>query len=242
MKANNRTLLARVMMAARLLLMLPLVGGFGCATLSSFTGRRRSSLPVASQPETIGERRYGCDPRILHGTHTDNWHDPSRAWPLGEPGTVSSLWGGICHLQAVLTDAAASDEVVVIKFKREGCPACAATIAQLADAAAANVGHARFFSVDFNQCQSFCSKCGIQAVPSVHVYVSDALVEVLPFGPSSYDAFAVRLAELILESAAPREQAAASEGLDVLEVLRRFPFRVDQLREMLARRADGDGA
>jgi len=232
---------SRVAMASCLMFM-PSVVGFCCVATLPSTGRRRGLLPVASQHVGPGERRYGCDPRTLHGIEKDKWHDPSRTWPLGETGVVNDLWGGICQLQAVLTDAAASDDIVVIKFKREGCPACAATISRLADAAAANAGRVRFFSVDFHQCQSFCAKCGIQAVPCVHIYVSDALVDVLPFGPSGYDAFTLRLAELMLESSEPRE-VATSEGLDVLGAVRGlFPFHVDGLRKLLTRQAERDGA
>ena len=136
--------------------------------------------------------KYGGDPRQRHAVPQVD--SPFRTWPLGTAGQVSDLYGGIAHLQAVLTEV--KDEVVVLKFMRRGCPACGSTIARLADAAVAYAGRALFFEVDFDMCRFFCKQCAIKAVPCVHLYARDELLNVMPLGPSSYDGFAEYLAQI----------------------------------------------
>ena len=141
---------------------------------------------------TSRDPKYGGDPRPL--VSNDGWRDPGRLWPLGEPGVVRELWGGMEHLQAVLD--AAGDMLVVLKFKREGCQACGSTIARFAAAAETYRDTALFFTVDFNQCRAFCSRSGIKAVPCAHVYERDELISVHPLGPSAWDAFAEELVRI----------------------------------------------
>jgi len=126
--------------------------------------------------------------------HKTGWQEPPRSWPTGERGTVGELWGGVDHLQAVLDSA--GDEVVVLKFKREGCPACGSTNARYTEMAKAYAGRARLFFVDYHQCLKFCQACGLRAVPCVHVYQQNEMLEVMALGPSSWDAFAELMEEV----------------------------------------------
>jgi len=185
--------------------------------------------------EPLEQSRYGGDPRILIGTHMmgDELDPTRRTWPTGDEGQVNELYGGLDHLQAVL-DSAGDGEVVVVKFKREGCPACGATIERIAAAAASNVGRARFYTVDYNQCKAFCKQCQIKVVPCAHLYVGGTLVDALALGPTAYADFAGRLAQLM--AALHREDEPEPEAVAAAEVTteqRQF-FR-KALRRLLGR-------
>ena len=136
--------------------------------------------------------KYGGDPRQRHAVPEVD--SPFRTWPMGTAGEVTDLYGGIAHLQAVLSEV--NDEVVVLKFMRRGCPACGSTIERLADAAVAYAGRALIFEVDFDMCRFFCKQCAIKVVPCVHLYARNELLNVMPLGPSSYDGFAEYLAQV----------------------------------------------
>ena len=175
--------------------------------------RRRATLPMAYTPRLPSWRqllpftqkqggadrerdpameKYGGDPRKQ--AVKDDWHDPGRSWSTGSPGEVSELYGGVDHLQAVLD--AASDRLVVIKYKRRGCKACGSTIAPFESAAAAYDERALFFTVDFDQCRAFCVKCAIKAVPCVHIYARGELLDALPLGPTAWSRFAQYMVQL----------------------------------------------
>lgn len=151
-------------------------------------------------PGAAHHAKYGGDPRPSYYASVENvmGMGEERSWPLGVPGEVSELYGGVEQLQFVLDACKRENEMLVLKFKREGCPACGATIQSFAEQAAAYNGRARFFTVDYNFCRSFCQRCGIKVVPCVHFYGSDgALTGVVALGKSSWEPFVQRLRELV---------------------------------------------
>lgn len=159
-----------------------------------------SEAALAKKPHP----KYGGDPRMRAAPPLS-----MRDWPLGGEGAIGDLYGGVEQLQTVLNAAGAADELVVLKFKREGCKACAATAERFAAAAEQHAGRARFFTVDFNMCKDFCFKhCGIRAVPCVHIYHRGELLDALPLGRPSWAAFAERLGALT--GVAPRDDAHAA--------------------------------
>ena len=164
-------------------------------------------------------------------------------------------------MQAVLD--AAGDEIVVLKFKREGCPACKSTITRFADLAHEYRGRARLFTVEcvtavsvhipacplhlvlacfcshaevgaitfralrsFHQCHKFCQTCGLRAVPCVHIYQHDKLLEVMGLGPSSFATFADLLAQVaagadsttdVVDEAEGRNESVEPDPWDLVE-------------------------
>jgi len=136
----------------------------------------------SSVDELLHAGRFGYDPRLAFYERdaVDN-----RNWPLGESGEVGSLFGSVEHLQAILDGA--GDRVVLIKFKREGCAACAATADRFEETAKTFEGRALCYLVDFDFSKKFCKRCGILSVPSVHIYHRNELLRASSFGPASYD-------------------------------------------------------
>lgn len=103
----------------------------------------RRQQDVAREP-ICGENKYGCDPRVnAAGEDGGSGSASSEGFELVTAGMVGELTGGIAHLDALLDDAG-SERAVVLKFKRDGCPACNSTIAPLASAAAAFAGRVDF--------------------------------------------------------------------------------------------------
>lgn len=141
-----------------------------------------------------GKNKYGCDPRDNPSNMITDPQDTlaRQLLPLAKPGVVNELVGGAEQLDALLEDAG-DERVLVLKFKREGCPACNSTVAPLQSAAKAYVGRADFFTVDYSRLKAFCRKCAIKVVPCAHIYVGGQLVDTLPLGPSAWADFAARL-------------------------------------------------
>eukprot|EP00322_Chrysochromulina_rotalis_P011908 CAMPEP_0115857816 /NCGR_PEP_ID=MMETSP0287-20121206/15773_1 /TAXON_ID=412157 /ORGANISM="Chrysochromulina rotalis, Strain UIO044" /LENGTH=230 /DNA_ID=CAMNT_0003312053 /DNA_START=48 /DNA_END=740 /DNA_ORIENTATION=+ len=146
-----------------------------------------------------GATKYGCDPRIGAEDHTAVLAATvqTKALPLAEPGVVGQLQEGTAHLSLLLEDAAASGRAVILKFKRDGCPACKSTIAPLDSAAKAYMGKADFLTVDYNELKLFCKHSRIYVVPCAHIYVDGQLADAVPLGPSKWGDFKSRLEELI---------------------------------------------
>ena len=99
----------------------------------------------ADLPSSAHHTKYGGDPRPSYFENVENvlGMGEERSWPVGVAGEVADLYGGVEHLQFVLDNCKRTNEVVVLKFKREGCPACGATIQSFAEQAAAYAGRAR---------------------------------------------------------------------------------------------------
>jgi hypothetical protein len=118
--------------------------------------RLRDLLAGGSREPTTkhecGKNKYGCDPRV-DGESLRVFDDGEGACDEGErailappaPGVVGELCGGVTQLQHILAEAG-SERAVILKFKREGCPACNSTIVPLASAAAAYAGRADFLT------------------------------------------------------------------------------------------------
>jgi len=139
------------------------------------------------------------------------------AGPPSVPGVVGTLVPpGSPHLETLLREA--GDRAVVLKFKREGCPACASTIAPLASAAAAYSDRAIFVTVDYRQLKAFCRSAAIKVVPCAHVYVGGQLSETLALGPSAWDSFVARLERLLGAPETDVLSAEAPEAADARSV------------------------
>ena len=144
-----------------------------------------------------GRNKYGCDPRTGDANVSDvGPFAADGAFPRVEPGLVGQLQGGTPHLNALLK-AAGDDRAVILKFKREGCPACNSTVAPLASAASAYAGRVDFVTVDYNDNRAFCRKCALAVVPSAHIYLKGELAAAMPLGPSKWQEFARTMEELI---------------------------------------------
>ena len=180
------------------------------------------------EPKNIvcGDTKYGCDPRGPDWFLDDDYTVPvpvNDTFAMPVPGEVGVLTGGVAHLSAVL-QAAGDERAVVLKFKREGCPACNSTIAPLASAAQAYAGRADFLEVDYNLNKRFCRQCALAVVPSAHVYVGGQLAAAMPLGPRAWGKFADAMENLVgapdgevLEAVVPGEGANAVSvtGLDM---------------------------
>jgi thiol-disulfide isomerase/thioredoxin len=166
-----------------------------------------------------GQSRYGCDPRLadqaLSSGASDNAATSSEAadfgnqgnpFPQAESGVVGELYGGVAQLNALLE--AAGEGTVVLKFKREGCPACNSTIAPLASAAAAYADRAAFLTVDYDQNRAFCKRSGLKVVPCAHIYMGGRLVDAMPLGPRKWAEFSSRLEHLV---GAPSSEILAAQ-------------------------------
>ena len=160
---------------------------------------------TSSEKFVCGKNKYGCDPRFApepvamrEAERKASELKPGESWPLLVPGEVGELIGGVAHLDALLADAAANgNRAVVLKFKRDGCPACNSTIAPLASAAQAYSGRADFCTVDYNAWKGFCRRSAIKVVPCAHIYVDGELLETMPLGPRKWPEFATRMEEIV---------------------------------------------
>ena len=158
------------------------------------------SMPEAP-PKVLSHEKYGTDPRTSKANADGTTFADDRDWSTGKRGVVNELWGGLDHLQAVLDAARQRDELVVLKYKREGCAACKSTIKLMEDAAVEYEGRAMFWTVDYNTAKTFCQKAAIRVVPSVQIYGDDTLLAALGLGKSAWPAFVERLDELLLSPA-----------------------------------------
>ena len=117
-------------------------------------------------------------------------------WTAGAPGKVSDIYGHVPHFQAVLDGV--GSEFVVIKFKREGCQACKATVTLLEEAAVKYKGRVRFFMVDYNFSKDLCRLAGLKVVPCTHIYHNNVLVDTMGLSRTAWDAFIKRLDALLV--------------------------------------------
>lgn len=185
------------------------------------TGQRSSKQPLLSRllkpfrrfrrgakvQYECGVNKYGCDPRgpdvsqaaaSILGDAPPPQRPPATEF---EPGAVNELNGGIAMLSDILQRSAASERMVVIKFKRKGCMACASSVEPLASAARAWADRVDFFEVDYHESKALCTACAIKVVPCTHLYMNGTLVDTMPLGPSTWSNFAERVEGLAGEPA-----------------------------------------
>ena len=140
------------------------------------------------QPEVAS--KYGKDPRTAGEVVT-----PDAAFTGTGTGTVGIL-ANVAQLQAALDRGSAARQVVVIKFVRKDCLACASTRPMFTQMAATYMEKGQFYEVDFDDAKPFCRSCGLKFVPSSHIYAGNSLEAALPIGKKSWDAFVERLTEV----------------------------------------------
>lgn len=160
----------------------------------------RKVLRREKKPIVCGGTKFGCDPRgpddYLDEECTEPLVPDDAIFPELVPGEVGELSGGVYHLNALLR-AAGTERAVVLKFKRDGCPACKSTIAPLDSAAAAYIGRVDFVEVDYTRNRAFCKQCALGVVPCAHLYVAGQLAESMPLGPRAWSKFADTLVSLV---------------------------------------------
>jgi thiol-disulfide isomerase/thioredoxin len=166
-----------------------------------------------------GPSKYGLDPR----DGLDQYKAQMRTTSL--PGVINSL-GSIETLQCALD----SSPIVVLKFLRKGCAACASTAERYEAAAAEYHDSARFFTVDFNEARMFCRQCKLKVVPAVHIYRDGTLRAAMALGSSSWEAFATQLAEWVTLDAEGEQTMDASDKERVAAVEAALPMRVERLQ------------
>jgi len=155
--------------------------------------RRGSRIAVraavrAAAPEAPG--KYGGDPRVgLEVTADAEW------MASVAPGTIGEL-SSVEQLQAAVDTAAQSSALVVLKFKRADCAACASTNEQYL-AAAEELGATGnfFFTVDYDEARAFCKTVKVKFVPSGQIYADGELRAALGMGPKKWDDFRETLDE-----------------------------------------------
>lgn len=128
--------------------------------------------------------RFGHDPR------DDMEPDEIVAdceWTPAQPGSVHSL-DTIGQLQAAL-DAAGETQLVVLKYMREGCKACAATNGDYSKMAQVYGVDAQFYTVNAMVAKELRQASGVRAVPCGHVYLRGRLRKVMAAGPKAWDDF-----------------------------------------------------
>jgi len=141
------------------------------------------------QPEAASSK-YGKDPRAAGQAVT-----PDATFTGSGTGAVGIL-ADVAQLQAALNRGSAAKQVVVIKFVRKDCLACASTRPQFREMAATYMEKGQFYEVDFDDAKPFCRSCGLKFVPSSHIYAGNSLKAALPMGKKSWDAFVERLTEV----------------------------------------------
>ena len=183
----------------------PIVDNILVRTLRRMLGRGRKKRIVC------GDTKYGCDPRGPGDFVDEDLTEPAipddANFALAVPGVVGELNGGVAHLNVLLKDAG-MERAVVLKFKRDGCPACNSTVAPLASAAAAYAGRADFVTVDYTKNRAFCKQCALAVVPCAHVYMGGQIAAALPLGPRAWAKFAMSLEEFV---GAPEGELLAAE-------------------------------
>ena len=146
---------------------------------------------VAS-PNLVEASKYGMDPR--EGLSSEEISVDSDWAASISPGRISEL-GSVGQLQAAI-DAAGTDAVVVLKFQREGCAACASTREVYETTAKQLSDGGLFFVVDYDKYKDFCKQVKVRFVPCGQVYKHGTLSAALPLGKKAWDAFRERLGEL----------------------------------------------
>ena len=128
--------------------------------------------------------RYGHDPR--EGLSRDSY-TPDAEWSptKGEVGKLTT----INQLTAALDHASANNQVVSLKFIRQGCKACEGTAEAYVSTAAEYSDKGLFYTVDFGEGKEFVKTCQIRAVPCAHIYAGGKLRKATNLGPSKWDEF-----------------------------------------------------
>ena len=133
-------------------------------------------FPNRKQPEAEGAAsKYGHDPR--DGLPADELA-PDGSFAVAPPGDLGVM-GSIGEFQTAL-DAAGGKQLVVLKFVRDGCLACASTAELYKSTAKEYGGQAQFYEVNFDNSKPFCRSAGVKFVPSGHIYKDGALTTALP--------------------------------------------------------------
>jgi len=140
-----------------------------------------------AKPPADANAKYGHDPRDGLSPE-DTAPDASFAVSSGDVGAI----GTVGQLQAAI-DASGDSQLVVIKFIRDGCLACAATASLYRETAKAYGGAGQFYEVNFDQSKAFCRTAGVKFVPSGHIYAKGKLQHALPLGQKAWSAFANEL-------------------------------------------------
>ena len=176
-----------------MLLAAPLfVVGWSALTGPAVPFSRAHALANAAATPKVEESRYGMDPR--EGLSSEEITVDSKFAASLSPGRITEL-GSVGQLQAAI-DAAGTDAVVVLKFQREGCAACASTREVYAKTAKQLGDGGYFFFVDYDKSKAFCRQVKVRFVPCGHVYKDGELTAAMPLGKKSWDAFRERLGEI----------------------------------------------
>lgn len=132
--------------------------------------------------------KYGSDPRAA----TEEQVVADASFVIA-PGYVTPL-KTIPQLQAAL-DAAGADALVVLKFMRDGCTACAGTREEFESTAKEYGSLGQFYEVNYDEAKDFCRKAKVKFVPSGQIYANGALEAALPMGKKTWSDFRKRLDE-----------------------------------------------
>ena len=152
---------------------------------------RCAAMAAAANEQYEFVTKYGVDPR---GAANDVCADAAFGNAITMNGQVGEL-NNCNELQAAID--AAGDRLVVLKFQRAECAACASTHHLFAAAAKRRRKTAHFFTVDTMENEPFCRhEVRVKAVPAVHVYRDGTLQATLPLGRSKWPTFVNVLNEL----------------------------------------------
>lgn len=145
----------------------------------------RRQRPAVDGPQN----KYGIDPRARDGDGSGS----TGPWKH-TPGTVGDL-DSCAQLSDAVAKAAAANRFVALKFRRNGCAACASTVEVYEATAKAFAAMGDFYLVDYDKARGFCKQCKLKFVPSGHIYSKGKLQAALPMGKKSWDEFAARVKE-----------------------------------------------
>ena len=150
----------------------------------------RSFSPAPSAARTLSPRmsdpKFGTDPRAM-------LPDPP-VMPYWKPGFVTGLRSTgelIGAIEATKTDGT----FLAVKFWRDGCKACGATV-EAFEQAARDHPKGRFHLINFGECKDLCRGIGLKVVPTGHLYASGELVDAMALGPSKWSDFAAKVEEV----------------------------------------------
>ncbi len=115
---------------------------------------------------------------------------------MGDISTTAELRGAV-------NAADADGGFVAVKFWREGCGACEATV-ELFKEAARTHQKGRFYLVNYGKAKALCFATAIKVVPAAHLYAGNEMLDALPLGPSSWAGFAQRLKQVASGDVAAR--------------------------------------
>lgn len=177
-----------------------LIAGFAGASTryasSSVQLPRRAMVTAYASNMIDATEEFGIDPR-------DAAEKPIAAdsqWASSLiSGKINSGLGSVEQLQAAVDVANEADKLVVVKFERDGCKACAATKGNYTAAAEEHESSGIFFTVNFNEFKALCKQAKLKSVPIVHIYGQNGLVHTGQLGPKKWDEFKEKLDKLVKE-------------------------------------------